>query len=314
MIFGRLSCICNSLKKLKLRESKTNCLFVCLFGLVDRPASASDTKLPQDIDVMGVKSPSSGCSCFQAKSCKGDGDSIQLSEVYCPTCDGFDNSPACLASFAKQRTQNGQKTLLNVESELEYSKNFQKKITTSKLPTKKAKPKADKGKKCDPDEYEIADDATELNECGGDEEIVKIGVMTETDKKFMIRVNGKEELPDELPVVTFSKKSENVKINESKFKFLNFKLKSKKSDEQSISNNNKTCQLSRHNAATAQSSDKHTNDRNNNTKYSTLPMASKKKDGKKTLSIPQRTTSDGTHIFYICDLPKKLQKGAIINN
>ena len=291
-----------------------------MFGLVDRPASsASDTKLPQEIDVLAlagtIKSPS-GCSCFKAKSCAGDGDSIQLSEVYCPTCDvtGYDNSPACLTSFSKQRAQNGQKTLLNVESELEYSKNFQKKITTSKTPTKKCKPKVvkSKEKKSDLEEYEIADDATELNERAGDEETVKIGIMTETDKKFMIRVNGKEELPDE-PTVSYSKKSEPTKCNESKFRFLNFKLKGKKPEENSISNNNSQCsQLNRPNGSLEPSSDKSTNDRNNNAKYSTLPMASKKRDGKKTLSIPQRTTSDGTHIYYICDLPKRLQKGASI--
>lgn len=285
-----------------------------MFGLVDRPASSASGKLPKEIDVLAlastVKSPS-GCSCFKAKSCAGDGDSLQLSEVYCPTCDvtGFDNSPACLTSFSKQRTQSCQKTLLNVESELEYSKNFQKKITTSKTPktpTKKCKPKVvkPKGKKSDLEEYEIADDATELNECGGTEEVVKIGIMTETDKKFMIRVNGKEELPNE-PTVSYSKKLEPEKKTEGKLKFLNFKLKGKKSVDHSISNNN-----GQFNGSSEPSSDKITNDRNNNAKYSTLPMASKKRDGKKTLSIPQRTTSDGTHIYYICDLPKRLQKGA----
>ena len=139
---------------------------------------------------------------------------------------------------------------------------------------------------------------------------LKIDKKTETDKKFMIRVNGKEELPDE-PTVSYSKKPEPPKSNESKFKFLNFKLKGKKPDDHSISNNNSQCsQLNRPNGASEPSSDKSTNDRNNNAKYSTLPMASKKRDGKKTLSIPQRTTSDGTHIYYICDLPKRLQKGA----
>lgn len=55
-------------------------------------------------------------------------------------------------------------------------------------------------------------------------------------------------------------------------------------------------------------SDDNNNSKNvqNDSKFSTLPIMNKKKS---VIAIPQRITADGTKIFYICDLPKKIRKG-----
>jgi hypothetical protein len=49
----------------------------------------------------------------------------------------------------------------------------------------------------------------------------------------------------------------------------------------------------------------------NETKFSTLPMSKSKQ---RTIAIPQRVTADGTKIFYVCDLPKKIRKGFLAYN
>ena len=209
------------------------------------------------------------------------------------------------------------KTLLNVESEIEYSKNFNKKITYNKKVTE-SNPKSPKHKgKGNQDEYEIAYEAAD--EVTVDEKCTEIGVMTETDKKFMIRVNGKEELPCVENTEKISIKTEPTSTKKPKSR-LNF-LKTKTNDiklnngDQCLSNNN----IISNNIITTtikKERDGETSDDNNNSddikaaniKFSTLPMVNKNKH-KRTISIPQRTTADGTQIFYICDVPKKLQKG-----
>ena len=187
-----------------------------------------------------------------------------------------------------------------------------------KSPTKnkcksKEKPKAEN------EEYEIACEAADAEETGeessADDVQAKIGIMTEIDKKFMIRVNGMEETPCVPTVdpeekskksVLFLKKISSVKksAKKPKCRLSMFNSKSKGSETTNNVNNNEL------------KTDK-TDDGNNNkdddkvdgqVKYSTLPMVNKQKH-KRTIAIPQRTTSDGTQIYYICDLPKKLKKG-----
>lgn len=240
-----------------------------------------------------------------------------MSEVYCPTCSEAPiDSPACLTTITKHKPPAQIKTLLNVESEIEYSKNFNKKLVLKKSPAK-SKSKANQ------EEYEIACEAADEtgDESGADDSQVKIGIMTESDKKFMIRVNGKEETPcvpsvedsqsnseKSATAVLFPKKSSNVKRSPKKPKSrLNMFKTKMKVPETTINVNN--------NEQTVKPETSDDSDGNNNNdkfhgqvKYSTLPMVNKSKH-KRTIAIPQRTTSDGTQIFYICDLPKKLKKG-----
>lgn len=291
---------------------------------LDRPASSSDTKLalslrPGD----GLKSPSSACCvCFPTAPTSGRNNSVQLSEIYCPACSDVPNdSPACLTTITKPKPPEQTRTLLNVESEIEYSKNFNKKLVLKKSPAKKK----EKGK-ADQEEYEVACEADETgDESGADESQVKIGIMTESDKKFMIRVNGREETPsvpsidaDESKTQKPKKSSVNslsflskAKQSPKKIKTRLSKLRNKETQGASNVNNNDTS------GSTKQPEDSDGNNNNDDdkvdgqVKFSTLPMVNRHKH-KRTIAIPQRTTSDGTQIYYICDLPKKLKKGFLI--
>lgn len=209
-----------------------------------------------------ISSPSSTCcdKCFPSSTSAHHTArlSLQLSDVYSPNAEALTNSPSCLTTITKQRAPDEIKTLLNVESEIEYSKNFKKKLKQSQ------KKVAKKVESLDGDTYEIASEATNAD---NDEDISsKLGVMTENEKKFMIKVEEKEELPEK-------KKIDNNNVD----------------DEGDLA------------------------DGNNNPsdiKYSTLPIVSKSKH-KRSISIPQRITQDGTKISYICDLPKSIKKGCI---
>lgn len=294
--------------------------------LIDnRPASsASDTKLAKrkDQDVTLV-SPSTCCNPIKitTKCSSNQRESIQLSDMYSPATTEPEDSPSCLTTITKQKPQSQVKTLLNVESEIEYSKNFNKKITYNKK-VNETNTKSPKHKvKGNQDEYEIAYEAAD--EVTVDEKCTEIGVMTEIDKKFMIRVNGKEELPcventDKIPIKTepTSTKKPKSRLNFLKPKTNDIKLSSA---DQCLSNNNIISNNINTTTTTIKKErDGETSDDNNNSddgkaanlKFSTLPMVNKNKH-KRTISIPQRTTADGTQIFYICDVPKKLQKGGI---
>lgn len=226
---------------------------------------------------------------------------------------------------------------MNVESEIEYSKNFNKKLVMKKSPAK-SKSKCKDKNKVDQDEYEIACEAADADETGeesgADEAQVKIGIMTESDKKFMIRVNGKEETPS-VPSATksdditnktsksttsvlFLKKSSNVKKSPKKPKcrLSMFRNKNNQPEPSQCSNNvNNNEPASGVNKKPRETGDESDGNNNNDddkvddqVKYSTLPMVNKHKH-RRTIAIPQRTTSDGTQIYYLCDLPKKLKKG-----
>jgi hypothetical protein len=250
----------------------------------------------------------------------GARNSVQLSEVYCPTCSDVPiDSPACLTTISRQKPPEQIKTLLNVESEIEYSKNFNKKLVLKKSPAK-SKPKKEKAK-TNQDEYEIACEAADAEETGEESSVddAQVKIMTETDKKFMIRVNGKEETPCHVEAdepqekskksVLFLKKTSNVKKSPKKPKCrLSMFRKALNKDAETGNNVN-------NNELTDKTGDESDGNNNNDddkvdsqVKYSTLPMVNKQKH-KRTIAIPQRTTSDGTQIYYLCDLPKKLKKG-----
>ena len=272
-----------------------------------------------------VITPSACCVCFPSTTANGARNSIQLSEVYCPTCSDVPiDSPSCLTTITKHKPPEQIKTLLNVESEIEYSKNFNKKLILKKSPAKsKCKKKEKKEKvteKVNQDEYEIACEAADdtEEESGVDDGPAKIGIMTETDKKNMIRVNGKEETPcvptTQVNTKPSKKSSKKKSLNLFLIKQRDYvppeKVRGRKSSEHNSINNN--AQISLVNEGISEESDGNNNNDDNKpddiVKYSTLPMVNKQKH-KRTIAIPQRTTSDGTKIFYLCDLPKKLQKG-----
>jgi len=274
-----------------------------------------------------LTSPTACCDCIPSKT--GARNSIQLSEIYSPPCpDHITNSPACLSTISKHKHPDQIKTLLNVESEIEYSKNFNKKLSAKKSPMKgKNKSK----QKTEQEIYEIGSEAA-------DEDIetaidissnMKIGIMTENDKKNMIRVNGKEELP------CVDNKEDKTKKNSNNrsLSFLKKSFECKKSPKKAnkskiiestctsnnINNNNPVVDTANnvHNFRTGNESlTKDESDGNNNcdekgadhVKYSTLPLMNKQKF-KKAIAIPQRITPDGTKILYLCDLPKKIKRG-----
>lgn len=305
------------------------------YVLIDCPAfSSSDTKLASmhgQRESQSLKSPPSACcDCFISTT--GARNSIQLSEVYCPFPDHhITDSPSCLTTVSQQRPCDQIKTLLNVESEIEYSKNFNKKLVlkisspSPSSPSSKGCRQNKSKQKSEQEVYEIAceaADADEIDSCD-DAENVKLGIMTENDKKHMIRVNGKEELPCEeqkmkksnIRSVLFSKKSPKKSIKTKNI------VESSSSSSKCAGNNNnnnvsvKSCiKIEKMPSNEHESSDGNNNcddKASNQLKYSTLPMVNKQKH-KKTIAIPQRITPDGTKIYYLCDLPKRVRKGPII--
>lgn len=311
-----------------------------MFLSIDRPASSSsDTKL-SDIASMRcrrtrrrrsskesneiITSPSACCDCIPTTGARN---SIQLSEIYSPSPEHITtDSPACLTTITKNRPSNQIKTLLNVESEIEYSKNFNKKLVLKKIPPKANKKiKSTKQKelsKTEQDVYEIACEAADADDIHSTDEAEFVKILTESDKKHMIRVNGKEELPcveekqKKSCKALFLKKSSDSKKSPKKSKFSAYKNKINESSDQCVSNNNVNIINSDCHETTTEKESKDESDGNNNRdeklanelKFSTLPMVKKQKN-KRTISIPQRITPDGTKIFYICDLPKKIKKG-----
>lgn len=201
------------------------------------------------------------CNCFPSSSSTMTSSqarySLQLSDVYTPCSEHIVNSPSCLTTITKNRPVDQIKTLLNIESEIEYSKNFNKKLIVTNNNNNKKK------KDDNIDTYEIASEAVAETTLSKE----KLGVLTESEKRQMIRVNGKEELP------CVREKNNNI-------------------DDESDGNNNPN------------------NNSNSDVKYSTLPLINKSK--KRSISIPQRVTQDGTKIYYLCDLPKNIRKGSLL--
>lgn len=115
--------------------------------------------------------------------------------------------------------------------------------------------------------YEIAAEASDDVAGSSKVENIKLAVLTAND----IKVNGKEEFPQQKPKVI-----SNLSID---------------------NNNEENLSIS---------------DDNNNSKNvlnETFSVMNSKLKKKVSIAIPQRVTPDGTKIFYICDLPIKIQKG-----
>lgn len=258
---------------------------------IDRPASSlSENKLTKTRGIQrskSVSSPNSSCcKCLPSSlTQRGARHSLQLSDIYSPCAEHITNSPSCLTTITTQRPPEQIKTLLNVESEIEYSKNFNKKLIIKKSTLSKIKSESDS--------YEIeiaseAADAENVNQSPTKLKEEKVEVMTENDKRDKIRVSGKEELPEKKSSILFARK-----------RFMREKI--------NLENNNGDKSDKFESNASADGN----NNPNDNVKYSTLPMINKSKH-KRSISIPQRVTQDGTKIYYLCDLPRNIRKGCFI--
>lgn len=216
-----------------------------------------------------------------------------MSEVYCRKCDDVD-SPACLANITPKKMQKlKNRTILTVESEIELpnGKNSPNKIKS----IKKEKQLNNNNKRHE--EYELADDATSLNDDHHD--LSKIDILNDFDSKLRIRVTrGKEELPVEQQTTNFIKRNPSKKIINRPFDI-----------ETVVINDNKKKDDFNGNLGM---------DRRLNRIYSTLPKRKRDKmhhsmwyAKPNSLRVPKRTTPDGTNIYYWCDLPKKALKGGL---
>lgn len=258
--------------------------------ILDRPAfSASDNQLA--IGAL-IKSPTTCCNCFAPKKRWSDSASGQMSEVYCRKCDDID-SPACLANITPKKMQKlKNRTILTVESEIEIpnGKNLPNKIKN----LKKDKKLNNNNKKHE--EYELADDATSLNDDHHD--LTKIDILNDFDSKLRIRVHGKEELPVEQQTTNLIKRNPSKKIINRPFDIETVVINDNKKKDDFNGNLGMDKRLSRI--------------------YSTLPKRKRDKmhhsmwyAKPNSLRVPKRTTPDGTNIYYWCDLPKKALKGGL---
>lgn len=236
--------------------------------------------------------------------------------------------------------------MLDVESEIEYSKNFNKKLVLKK-PIAPLSSKMSCNERAKVDEYEIACEAGDEDENVAKTQSnviseAKIAVMTAKEKQNMVRVDEDEEKPSRLKAPTRKSSSTPLKQVINRLDVLRGGgrregAKAKQSKHTSnIENNNGTTSTIpvtpnpvKAIKKASNDSDKTNNNSNddneetgnnvgrcgvdklkeeNHVKYSTLPMVNRQKH-KRTISVPQRTTADGTKIFYLCDVPKKLRKG-----
>ncbi|XP_055696109.1 uncharacterized protein LOC129797490 isoform X2 [Lutzomyia longipalpis] len=300
----------------------------------DRPASsASDTKLA---------SATSCCTCcFGSKKRWSDSASAQMSDVYCRTCDEA-NSPACLANVTPKRSRPKHQNLLTVESEIEMpgsqehkklsikeKKKSPKTFDSSRKEIKKVteSPKGHrKNNRNNVEEYELADDATSLN---GDltDDVVKIGVLSDLDPRLIVRVHGKEELPvvqqrqsgaklsqklqkklidpakDPHPLSTEVEyheneveKKNNVK-SDTNLNSKRYRKEEKNQDVGDVLNGNfKKISCKRFYSTFP----KRKRSTIHHSMWYSRPISLKK--------VPQKTTPDGTNIYYWCDMPKKSSK------
>ncbi|GAB0088160.1 uncharacterized protein DMENIID0001_025440 [Sergentomyia squamirostris] len=299
----------------------------------DRPASsASDTNLT---------ATSSCCTCcFGSKKRWSDSASAQMSDVYCRTCDEA-NSPACLVNVTPKRSRQKHRNLLTVESEIEILGSPKKKISNKekkkvvdtpdssqkfvKSNTDTYKVGRKKHHQDEMEEYELADDVVSLN---GDlkDDIVKIGVLSDLDPRMIVRVHGKEELPvvDEKQTRAQSQKLLKQSIDPNKDPHpLKVEFEYHGNETKKKIENVSTKSYKKPDSNTNSSSFEAAGDNNGNENYvqpkrfySTFP-----KRKRSTIhhsmwynrpislkKVPQRTTPDGTNIFYWCDLPKKTTK------
>lgn len=215
-----------------------------------------------------------------------------MSDVYCRKCDDVD-SPACLANITPKKMQLKNRSILTVESEIELPNG---KSSPNKIKNGKKEKHVNNNNKRH-EEYELADDATSLNDDHHD--LTKIDILNDFDSKLRIRVHGKEELPVE-------QTTNLIKRNPSKKKVINrpFDI------ETVVINDNKKKDDFNGNLGTAE--------KRLTRIYSTLPKRKRDKmhhsrwyAKPNSLRVPRRTTPDGTNIYYWCDLPKKALKGGL---
>lgn len=215
-----------------------------------------------------------------------------MSDIYCRKCDDVD-SPACLANITPKKMQLKNRSILTVESEIELPNG---KSSPNKIKNGKKEKHVNNNNKRH-EEYELADDATSLNDDHHD--LTKIDILNDFDSKLRIRVHGKEELPVE-------QTTNLIKRNPSKKKVINrpFDI------ETVVINDNKKKDDFNGNLGTAE--------KRLTRIYSTLPKRKRDKmhhsrwyAKPNSLRVPRRTTPDGTNIYYWCDLPKKALKGGL---
>ncbi|XP_073846382.1 uncharacterized protein isoform X2 [Musca autumnalis] len=98
---------------------------------------AVDVTLPSPTSNNG-KTTGCGGNCFKSgKKCKkrwgnSDKNTPQMSQVYCPTCDDANETPACLNKMPDKKFKAKPKTILSVESELVVTKRGSLKFTERK--------------------------------------------------------------------------------------------------------------------------------------------------------------------------------------
>lgn len=152
------------------------------------------------------------CECFPSPQKKwSDKSSAQMSDIYSPETDHLDkpdfSSPACLATMSKSPVLK-HRNLLTIDSEIEFpGSNHKKKSSPKKSPRKEKKSpkKQSKVKKTvngnslnrDRDrKYELADEAEDAIEMASQN--LMCTSMPPALLKHSIRVNGKEEFPEEI--------------------------------------------------------------------------------------------------------------------
>ncbi|XP_058457554.1 uncharacterized protein LOC131434637 isoform X1 [Malaya genurostris] len=178
------------------------------------------------------------CNCFKPRKRWSDSASAQMSDVYyvqCPKCEAEAlETPACLSTVSKGKPTSKHRSLLIVESEIEFGHGKGKKKTVIRsgscgsdrksprnehlmlspsLMKKNENNNRSKKSQNEQVEFEIADDAVSLN---GDlsDDIVKFGVMNEFNAQQMIRVNGREEFPAKETIGTKHKAISQKKVTD----------------------------------------------------------------------------------------------------
>lgn len=165
-------------------------------------------------------------------------------------------------------------------------------------------------------EYEIACEAGgDDDETDGGNVHARTAIMTEKEKRNMVRVD--EERPSKVQSPLFDRLRRSVGGGKAK-------------KQSNIENNNETAPASARAISSCvktiiKASDEDNNNSGNDdnetedvrqqpgssrtdVKYLSLPLVNNRKH-RKTIAVPQRITADGTKIFYLCDVPKKLRKG-----
>lgn len=257
----------------------------CNFLVVVRSGPASDMK-------------ADCCGCFQRKKRA----SIALSDIYCRTCSSSENCAQRAPLGPPDQNQcscgspNKINNLLN-QSEYEFGK--EKRKTKPKKKIKETRNNAA--------EFEFADDAISLNNENFDENPsnrTSVGSLKDTPftENPYINVNGKEELPcvQEMGKYTVLNNVDTNEIHKTEPKIIisNGEIgtddNNHRNDKFNASfdgNYNKVCVSKIYS-------------------YCTLPKRKNCNNHKtKPVSPPKRVTPDGTHIYYWCDLPKKIKIG-----